>query len=65
MNNKTSFIVGILAAIITIFVAYMAESFIGAGMNWPGAGAVFAIATMGFFIIWSNQTDNDDSDKKD
>ena len=56
MDNKTSFIVGISAAVITVFVALFAEAYFGGSMNWPGIGSIFATAIMGFFIIWSNQS---------
>ncbi|MCI8331583.1 MAG: hypothetical protein HFE78_01975 [Clostridiales bacterium] len=67
MNNKSRLIVGLSSAIITIFLSFVAEAYIGGSMNWPGVGSIFAVAIMGFFIIWSNQTDNDknNSDKKD
>lgn len=36
---------------VTVVVGYLAIALIGASMNWPDCGAVFAIATMGCFII--------------
>lgn len=35
----------------TVFVGFLAIGLIGSAMNWPDAGAVFAIAVMGCFII--------------
>ena len=52
MNNKIYILIGVLAFIVTILVAIIAESYLGGSMNWQGAGAVFAIATMGLFIMW-------------
>lgn len=39
------------AAIVTIIVGFLGTGVIGASMNWPDAGAIFAIATMGAFIL--------------
>ena len=39
------------AIIATIVVGYLGAGFIGAPMNWPDAGAIFAVATMGGFIL--------------
>ena len=41
----------IVAAIVTIIVGFLGTGFIGASMNWPDAGAIFAIATMGASIL--------------
>ena len=56
MNNKIYILIGVLAFIVTILVAIIAESYLGGSMNWPGIGSIFATAIMGFFIIWSNQS---------
>lgn len=39
------------AIVLTIVVGYLGAAFIGAPLNWPDAGAIFAIATMGAFIL--------------
>ena len=41
----------ILAFIVTVVVGYLGDAIFGALMNWPDAGAIFAIATMGIFIL--------------
>ncbi|MCI8590104.1 MAG: hypothetical protein HFE77_05265 [Clostridiales bacterium] len=64
MNNKSRLLVALSSAIITIVLSFVAEVYIGVRLNLPGTGAIFASAIIGFFIIWSNQTANDDSDKK-
>ena len=35
-----------------IFVGFFATGILGSWLNWPDAGAVFAIATMGAFLMW-------------
>ena len=41
----------ILAFIVTVVVGFIGASIFGNWMNWPDAGAVFAVATMGIFIL--------------
>lgn len=42
------------AAIVTTFFAgYLGSAFLGTAMNWPDAGAIVAVATMGGFILWA------------
>ena len=43
----------IFAFFVTIFVGFFADSIFYNWMNWPGAGAVFAVATMGAFLLWT------------
>ena len=43
----------IFASFVTIFVGFFADSIFYNWMNWPGAGAVFAVATMGAFLLWT------------
>ena len=43
----------VFAFFVTIFVGFFADSIFYNWMNWPGAGAVFAVATMGAFILWA------------
>lgn len=45
----------LLGGVTTILVGYLADALIGLAMNWPGAGAVFAIAAMGGFLLWAVQ----------
>ena len=42
----------IFAFFLTIFVGFFATGIFGSWLNWPDAGAVFAIATMGAFLMW-------------
>lgn len=52
------------AFIITIFAGYFGAGILGNLLNWPDAGAVCAIATMGAFILsaclkdYKTQNDN-------
>ena len=41
----------IFAFFVTIFVGFFASGIFGSWLNWPDAGAVFAVATMGAFIL--------------
>ena len=43
----------IFAFFVTIFVGLYATGIFGSWINWPEAGPVFAIATMGAFILWA------------
>ena len=43
----------IFAFFVTILVGFFAAGIFGNWMNWPDAGAVFAVATMGAFILWT------------
>lgn len=46
-----------IAFAVTIAAGYVADSFFYS-WNWPGAGAIFAVATMGAFLLWSVQKKN-------
>lgn len=39
------------AAIITIFAGYLGDAILGDLLNWPGAGAITAVAVMGGFVL--------------
>ena len=41
----------LLAFILTIVGGYLADGILGINMEWPDAGAIFAIAIMGTFIL--------------
>ena len=41
----------VLAFIGTVLAGFFGASIFGNLLNWPDAGAVFAIATMGTFIL--------------
>ena len=43
----------IFAFFVTILVGFFAAGIFGNWMNWPYAGAVFAVATMWAFILWT------------
>lgn len=49
----------IKAFVVTVVVGYLAASIFGNWLNWPDAGAVFAVATMGSFIIAYNENEKD------
>ncbi len=38
---------------VTVLVGFFGAGIFGNWLNWPDAGAVFAIATMGAFILWT------------
>lgn len=42
----------IFAFFLTIFVGFFATGIFGSWLNWPDAGTVFAVATMGAFLMW-------------
>ena len=41
----------IIAALVTIIAGFLGDSLLGTRLNWPGAGAIIAIAVMGMFIL--------------
>ena len=41
----------IVAAIVTFIVGSLSTMTLGSYLNWPDAGAIAAIAVMGFFIL--------------
>lgn len=43
----------IFAFFITILVGFFADGIFYNWINWPGGDAVFAVATMGAFILWA------------
>ena len=43
----------IFAFFVTIFVGLFSTAIFGDWINWPEAGPVFAVATMGAFILWT------------
>lgn len=43
----------IFAFFITILVGFFGAGIFGSWLNWPDAGAVVAVATMGAFILWA------------
>ena len=46
------------AVICTIFAGFLGSGILGNLLNWPDAGAVCAIATMGAFILHACLTKN-------
>ena len=40
-----------VAVITTLVVGFLGSTFLGALLNWPDAGAICAIATMGCFVL--------------
>lgn len=47
----------VIAFAVTVVVGFAADSLF-LSWNWPDAGAVFAVAAMGAFLLWSNQQKN-------
>lgn len=45
----------VTAFIVTIVVGYLVDCFLSYSWGWPDMGTVFAVATMGAFLLWSNQ----------
>ena len=41
----------IFAFTCTVLAGFFAASTLGTVLNWPDAGAIFAVATMGCFIL--------------
>lgn len=39
------------AVVVTVVVGFLAASLFGNWLNWPDAGAVFAVTTMGGFLL--------------
>lgn len=49
----------VIAFIATIVVGFIADDFFTLlNFNWPDAGAIFATATMGAFLLWQIQRKN-------
>ena len=46
----------VLALFFTVLVGYLADAVVGSLLNWPCAGAIFAIAVMGLFLL--NELEN-------
>ena len=42
----------VVAFIVTVLVGFAADGLF-INWTWPGAGAVFAVATAGAFILWA------------
>ena len=38
-------------ALLTVIVGYAGDAILGNFLNWPGAGVVCAIATVGAFLL--------------
>ncbi len=41
----------IIIAVMTFVVGFLGAVYLGGILNWPDAGAIVAIAFMGFFIL--------------
>lgn len=48
----------IIAVILTLFAGFLGTFIFGAWINFPDAGAICAIATMGFFILSAIENNN-------
>ena len=56
----------IFAFFVTIFVGLFSTAIFGDWINWPEAGPVFAVATMGAFILWTlREKKRGDDDQED
>lgn len=42
----------LIAFAVTVLVGFLGSAILGAALNWPDAGAIFAIATIGTIIFW-------------
>lgn len=51
-------VLAVTAFIVTVAVGFLADAFFASSWNWPDAGAVFAVATMGAFLLWQIQRKN-------
>ncbi len=58
----------IMAVICTLVAGYLGSGILGNLLNWPDAGAICAIATMGAFILnectSKKSKSNDQNDKR-
>ena len=41
----------IIAVVITVVAGFLGSAILGANMYWSDAGAIIAVAVMGFFIL--------------
>lgn len=48
----------VTAFIVTVVVGYLADCYLSYSWGWPSMGTVFAVATMGAFLLRSNQRKN-------
>lgn len=48
----------VTAFIVTIAVGYLVDCYLSYSWGWPDAGAIFAVATMGAFLLWQLQRKN-------
>ena len=58
----------IFAFFVTVFVGLFSTAIFGDWINWPEAGPVFAVATMGALILWVLQERwkaQDEEDRRD
>ena len=39
-------------AILTVIIGYAGDAILGNFLNWPSAGVICAIATVGAFLLW-------------
>ena len=49
----------IIAVVATFIVGYLGSAIFAEWMNWPEAGPVLAVATMGVFILNAIENKND------
>ncbi|MCI5993747.1 MAG: hypothetical protein MRZ24_06915 [Clostridiales bacterium] len=57
----------LFAFICTVLAGFFAAGWIGDWLNWPDAGAVFAVAVMGCFIlraVYEKRGTDDDAAEK-
>ena len=60
--------VPVFAFVVTVVVGFLGAGIFGSWLNWPDAGAVFAVAAMGSLILWVLQErwrDQDERDRRD
>ena len=51
--HRTAVFLPLLGFVATVFAGYLGSALLGTAMNWPDAGAIVAVATMGAFILWA------------
>lgn len=60
-EGRSSFMrTDITIAVMTVVVGFLGALYLGTTLNWPDAGAIVAIAFMGFFIL--RRLDKDEKD---
>ena len=51
--HRTAVFLPLLGFVSTFFAGYLGSALLGTALNWPDAGAIAALSTMGAFILWA------------